>query len=323
MGVPCGRRSWFVTLAIASMTIAAAEVSARMLEPVLPDPISAPTIETQVKLAQMEMMRANGETAVAVIGSSVLEASLDPSLIEAQIGLSPIYNAALPFSTPLAMEVWARDFVIPFLQPHVLVIGVTPWPAQSTDQTDPLRYGLLQLNATSWRHRVATALESRSALFRLRSLPVEWDEAKARQLTIDLSFWTERGHQTGYYEGRIEGQILPGAPSDQPLLSADNERALERLLVWLRSQSVQTVVVIEPARCDVIEAACDAGATLGRDLERLRVAVENHGAGLIDMQAVTWSSELFSDLIHPNRQGTIEFSQFFARRLTAVLDTSD
>ena len=323
MKAPRGRRSWLVTVAVASMTIGSAEVMARLLEPLLPDPILAPTIESQIKLTQMESMSTNGETAVVVIGSSVLEAGLDPALIEARIGLGPVYNAALPFSTPLAMEVWARDFVIPFLHPDVVVIGVTPWPAQSTDQTDPLRYGLLQLNAISWRHRVATALESRSALFRLRSLPAEWDEAKARQLTIDLSFWTERGHQTGYYEGRISGQILPGDVSDQPLLSADNERALERLLVWLRSQSVQTVVVIEPARCDVIEAACDADARLGQDLERLRVTVENHGAGLIDMQAVTWSSELFSDLIHPNRQGTIEFSQFFARRLTAVLDTSD
>ncbi len=98
------------------------EGAARLLAPHIPGQLVWDTQFTQDKADQIA---AAGEVDVVYVGSSVVNAGIDPGLVAANSRFDSGYNSAIPSTTPSTWKVWMRDLVYPDLCPSVTVIGIS------------------------------------------------------------------------------------------------------------------------------------------------------------------------------------------------------
>ena len=91
------------------VALVTAELLIRVVGPQMPDQSLWPTVETDLKSHQLVDLKT--EPTLLLLGSSISEAAVDPVILESLTGLSSIYNSAMPFSSPLSMEIWLEEVV--------------------------------------------------------------------------------------------------------------------------------------------------------------------------------------------------------------------
>jgi hypothetical protein len=74
---------------------------------------------------KVDQLDDRSDTGLVVIGTSMAQQDLDPSIIEAATGL-PSYNAALDGGVPTVMEPWLLGPVLDRVDPEVVVWGLSP-----------------------------------------------------------------------------------------------------------------------------------------------------------------------------------------------------
>jgi hypothetical protein len=305
--------AWWV-LAGVLCAVLVAEGGIRLLEPALPSASSWPTVETDVKSRQLDELSADVD--ILFLGTSLTEAGVDPAILMGLTGADLVYNAALPFATPLSNQVWLDEVVLERVVPSVVVIGIAAWPPHTTINDDPLRAGLL---ATS----TDDAGLSASALFRQKGVLAEWDQRDVRERSSSSNLWTDLGHMRGYYE------VAPGSmketfpPYGEPAMSSDNSAALAATIRDLRAAGTSVVLLIEPAHYpgSVLESDVDAY------LDSITQVGEELGVEVWDTYHVGWRPEMYADGAHFNRTGTEAFTEHLAglvresSSLHAAIDT--
>jgi hypothetical protein len=298
------------------LPLVGAELGLRYVGLRLPDPAPWPSIETRLKAGQMQQLGAVGGAQVVFMGTSVTEAAVDPAGLD--LGIGGAYNAALPFGTPMGLELWAREFVIPSLEPSLVVLGVPAWPPWGIESEDPLRSGLEQVveflqPSSPWRSLLQTS-ELVRRRDQLRSLPERLAHAPA-----DEGLWTDAGHQTAYYQGRaraVEGVANGGI--DVRRSTAANLDALDRLLALFLSRGIGVVLLLEPGECPVAVHDCGTAADRHEWVAALSELAVRRGIEIIDGREPQWDPALFSDPAHFNRAGTEAFTAFLQRRLETL-----
>lgn len=112
--------------------LVSAEVGARALEPRLPEPQVWDSLFLQDKAARIHEL---GDVDVAVIGSSITNASIDTTAITDVIAWADSgYNASNPGSAPREWAAWDRDIVLPELCPELVIIALGP---RDTNDNEP------------------------------------------------------------------------------------------------------------------------------------------------------------------------------------------
>jgi hypothetical protein len=280
----------------------AGELVMRAIEQDLPRSSPWPTAETEVKYTQLAQI--GDQVEVVFLGSSATEAAVDPELFSVLSGRRVVYNAALPFSTPLSNEAWLDEVVLDWASPAVVIIGMPAWPAHTTAENDPLRVGIQEADDLVSDPGVGRSV----SLLRNKGVLADWDQRLAREASSGSDLMTSLGHQTGYYH--LSNQSLAGRfpPFGAPRMSSENEEAMRRSVDTLTQAGRVVVLMIEPGRypgevskSDTTEYL-DSLEDLGRDL---RVPVW-------DTYSERWNPDHFVDEAHFNQEGTVAFTSYLA-----------
>jgi hypothetical protein len=298
-------RSLLLTLLGAAVVIAGAEVTLREIEDHLPVLSEWPTIETEIKSAQFEAL--DPKPTLLIVGSSMTESAVDPQgLIE--MGVAPgAYNTAFPFFSPAAAELWLRDFIKPWDDLDMILIGIPVWPPPRDTNSDPLTVALLE--ATT---RASTADSfNEIALWRMRGMLVDIDQAARRERATAHHLWTDLGHQTFYYGHSGESVSGHYAPFVDPTMSDVQERALRRLIDTARQTGVTPVLLLEPGNYpDGSHEQKIATYTAW-----LRDFTDELEVEFWDSYSMGWDDSFFADETHFNEKGAAAFTQFIGERL--------
>lgn len=125
-----------VVAAVVVLVFAAGEVGVRLLDSRLPEPLVWPSFEAQLKVHEMDALAKQGGADVVFVGSSVVNAGMDPAVFDSAVGHGRSYNAALSAGMPLLMEPWTTTTVLPRLHPKLLIIGVTSFELYDHPSSD-------------------------------------------------------------------------------------------------------------------------------------------------------------------------------------------
>jgi len=298
-------RSFLLTLLGAAVVIAGAEITLREVEGHLPVLSQWPTIETELKSAQYEDL--DPRPSLLIVGSSMTESAVDPQRLVAMGAAPAAYNSAFPFFSPAAADLWLRDFLKPWDDLEVIIIGLPVWPPPHETASDPLALALL--DATGGEPAGDTFDEI--ALWRLRGILGDIDKAARRERTTANHLWTDLGHQT-YYYGRAGGSVSGNYPPYRDsTMSAVQERALRRIIETATHTGVTPVVLLEPGRYP--DAVDDAQLAAYRDW--LIALTDELAVEFWDSYSLPWDESYYADETHFNRQGTVAFTDYIGERL--------
>jgi hypothetical protein len=325
---PLPRRRWRPRLARLVVTVLCVllvgELTVRALESRLPPAPLWDTDEYPQKIEHMDELARGGGAGVLLLGSSVMDVSVDPSGLTALDG-RPAYNAGLIGATPFIVDVWARNVVAPTLQPSTVVIGISSRDVNlngvGLETSDP-RF----LNAPAVRDLLGTqsVVDEIEWQFLQRSALVRYRLLLRRPLEAILGYDAPDRNTTELTPGGLETHLLATQyRSDEvvqaffrrePLagftLSTKQLDALGRLAVWFREQGARVVLLDVPVTADYIDLH-PAGAA---DYESYGQALAGLAgqAGVELLRPGIWDPSLFSDPLHLNGAGV--------ERLTAELD---
>jgi len=284
------------------IALAAAEIGVRIVEDDLPFLSDWPTIETEIKAAQLAELET--PPALLIVGTSISEAGIDPQIL-IDSGIVPsAYNSAFPFFTPQAAEVWLNDFIRPWENLDILLIGVPSIPPDPND--DHLVTGLRE---SQDKHGLFGGL----ALWRLRGFAADLDEAlRRRRRSAATHLWTPLGHQTVYYE-RPPTDVGPRSRQLRRMgMDSDNQAALARIVEKALDSGATPIIVVEPTRA--VEERIESSASYVDSLEALAIDL---GAEFWDMNALEWPDSMFADNNHFNREGTAQYTQAVLQLLSS------
>ncbi len=316
-----------------------AELGARALQPRLPDPVTWLTPFSQAKAERAAEL---GRRDIAVVGSSIGNANLDPPTLVAGVPWADSgYNAALPAESPLQWELWVQDVVFPDLCPTVLVIAVGP-----RDTNDNL------VDADKAAERYAAA-DGRLALYDVDPLG-----AKIERYSGDVSAlvairerlrepanvyrylrdgsaegWpqlnlTPEGRYRGFDDDRVytpnaerEELLREGALADYdvgPVMFG----AVEHIIDMAEARGIAVVLIDMPLLTAEFASLLDDGTD---DLARYRVALETladrRGVPLLRYPEVSDDPELFSDQYHMLGVGSALLSELVGTDLGFLFPT--
>jgi hypothetical protein len=278
----------------------------------MPDPSSWPSVETDLKSQQMADLEA--APTLVLLGSSVTEAAVDPAMLEEITGLSLPYNSALPFSSPLSTEIWLNQVVLPTVAPELIVFGVPIWPSHGESE-GALGRGIERAASPP----TVVDVLGWSALVGKRGVLADWDRLIQRESLKSSGFWTELGHQTGYYDqsdGSLEGRF---PPFGEPAMSPEQTDALERMILSSQQRGTNVVLLLEPGRFPDGAAEVDTVAYISWLEDR----ASEWGIEFWDTYSIEWEAAFFADEAHFNRRGTEAFTHYLAGLLNDHFATSD
>lgn len=299
----------------AVVVLAVTEVGLRVLASALPDPVLWPSIEADIKVEQMSQP-ARRPTQIVFLGDSTMEAGVDPSRLH-EFGVeASSYNAALPWSTPLSMEVWFAEVIRPLLNPEIIYVGLAPPSGLNIREGDVLYQGLLtaiRSQEASWVGAVAGWSELYKRRTLVRDLPVIF----RRDRVVELGLISTMGFQTGYLRGAIaaDGGGVPAIENTSRQMSEDDQAALERLIRSAAQAHVQVVLVVEPFPCPA-----DAGECVERFLSStfyggLKALADAQEVLLLNAMQEPWPDSLFVDDRHLNAAGVDRFQRLMANSI--------
>jgi len=311
---------------VAAVAMVVAELAVHVLAPYLPEPLLYTDETTQVKVAQMEEIADDeGCVDVAFAGSSMMRDAVDPEVFT---GADPDgrtgYNAALDAATPVLLEEWIPEEVVPRLDAQTVVVGIT-----SFDLNDNVRvggdaldsYGDATLLRDDLMGRMQRPFVRHVDLFRYRN------ELRNPQVLWDSLGRLRRGdREPRLGPAGIEGLIGPrgeglsrrdltwtGSPALLRFVQAEllndyetggaQTRAARDLLTELVEDDRSVVLVALPVTADYVAQHPGGRADFDRFLTAAGDLAQESGAGFVDLHDWTTDETLFADTHHLNADG--------------------
>lgn len=276
--------------------LALGEVGVRVFDETLPRPPEWPTVESEIKADQIRELGSRIE--LLVLGSSITEAAVDPVMLEEEVDLHT-YNTAMPFLSPSSYETWLSDLVYEVATPDVVVIGVRGWPSGRGSRS--MRLGLESALSGGLLEEVAEG----SALYSRRGVLADWDRLSARERIATSGRITPRGHQTGYYGGRVRSFADFNRDTSATSLSPMEESALLRVIEMVRDTGATAAILIEPGlSLEGSRSHTDRG-----HLRWLKDKASEWDVPIWDTFSMDWEESMFADSLHFNREGTEAYTR--------------
>nr|MDQ3294752.1 hypothetical protein [Actinomycetota bacterium] len=262
------RRSRAVRLLLTVVCVLlVAEGTVRALESRLPPAPLWDTDEYPQKIEQMDALAAAGGAGTVLLGSSVMDVSVDPAAL-APVDGRPAYNAGLIGATPFIVDIWSRYLVELTLQPSVVVIAVSSRDVNingiGLESSDgrfldaPAVKDLL--GDQTLFDEVEWALSQGSALVRNRLLlrrPLEsifgYDAPDRNATEISPGGMETHLLATNYRDDEVVRDFFRREPLRSFEISANQVDALRRLATRLRENGARVVILDVPVTEDYIE----------------------------------------------------------------------
>lgn len=111
------------------------ELATRAVEDWLPVSQAGDAVEVELKYEQvLALERADERTDVVVFGNSAMDSAMDPAVwAEASTAYPLAFNASLMGQPFDSMRRWGTDFVLPHVEPALVIVGVTPFDVPQID----------------------------------------------------------------------------------------------------------------------------------------------------------------------------------------------
>lgn len=308
------------------------EVSTRVIESRLPDPLVWHSYETQRKVEQMDDLAATGVD-VVFFGSSMVNAAVIPALFESTAGGGiTAYNAALSSGTPRLTAAWGLNVVLPRLRPKLVVIGTSSVDMTDNGRARTLFYdgfrnspaGLEVLGTEDILDRTDRFLREHLALWahraELRDPAALWDAVRGNEPTVDgpTESMDARGHLTN-----LEAQPFDQRPFRDGIagvsvwgLGTEDPGALRRLIAGAEATGARVVLVDLPITAEYIAFHPRGDADYQASKRAIAEMANDTGAGLIDLDQPR-DHALFADELHLNGDGARRFTATLANALRA------
>jgi hypothetical protein len=317
-----------IIVAVAVCTLLVGELGVRAIASKLPDPQRWSGPEMQLKQSQIDELAEEGGASVVFIGSSTVDAGVDPSAIVDPAATRPLYNAATGAGSLRMIATWARHIAIPRLKPDVVVLGLQSRelnpndPEQARLERDFVASPAVEeiLGTESWLERVERAVEERSRLFEYRTV-LRDPRLVVNSLRGDPTAGRTYGDVVatdGQYGGFLDARYQPSVAVERLIrrralnrfeVGRAERMALQRLVEFLAADGRQLVVLSMPVTADYVRFHPDGQADQDEAVATLQAAAASVSARFVDVGV--WPDELFADPAHLNAAG--------AQRLTEVL----
>lgn len=315
---PRNTEAGWVALVVVLVLVGAAELSARAVESRLPVPVLWGDLETQLKVEQMDGLAAAGGADVVFMGSSIVNAGIDP-LLFANLSGTVVYNASLNATSPHLLEVWADEIVLPRLHPELVVIGLSSRELNDhgisqTEQYERYTESIgraFEIDQPSLPQRIQKAAAEVSAMFRLRSdlrrpfavfNQLRGTAAEPLQLTEQGAITRLRGmeyHVTDVFRQRTVGQDL----IDYEIGGLELE-ALGRLIEYIRATGAAVLLVDMPVmEADYVPMHPNGQADVDAYRTALEQFADEHNVQLATPTNDPWPATHFADPLHLNQTG--------------------
>jgi hypothetical protein len=322
------RHGLLKTIACVVAVLLLAEGGVRLVQDRLPPPTGWLNDEYPQKERQMNALADSGGVSTVFLGSSVADTALDPAELPADaVGPRGSYNAGVVGATPWIFDVWSRLVVVPRLHPDVAVIAISSRELNANglgnaDNEERFRTSapgreLLGTEATT--DRVERWLNDKSALLRYRQVlrrPLEalfGYNPPDRNATVITNTGLETQMLNQKYQGTdVVRSFFRREPLFNYTISPLELAALTRLVQSLQSQGTKVIVIDVPVTEDYIQLHPHGQADYDSYESAIDGLVAKTGSRLL--RPGVWSSDLFADPLHLNREG--------ATRLTAELATA-
>jgi hypothetical protein len=320
---PARRRHLALVLLSALVVLAVAEGAVRARASSLPEPRRWSGPEMQVKEDRIAELEAAGGALVVLLGSSTVDAALDPSRMAGPGDGRPVYNAATGAGSIDMISTWAREVAVPRLRPHTVVLGLASRELTPHD-TEQQRHTAEFFDSPAVRHltdreplldRVERRLSAWSYVVRYRNVLRQPHQLWGSHRTGEFG---EVVAADGQFEGFRAGRYVPSPEQARFVrrILRDYEigrhqlGVLRDLLAHLRSHVERVVVVNMPVTADYVSLHPRGARDYDAYVDVLRAEADRAGAELVD--AGVWPDELFADTAHVNGAGS--------QRLTALVD---
>lgn len=322
------RRSLATVATTAVLVLLTIELTVRFLvAPVLPTPQEWPSDENQVKAQDLEEMRSGG---TVFIGSSMMDAGVDPIRFQAESGSEIAYNAALLGADARMMRDWTLAYVEPVATPETVVIGFSCRELNANEPEQQQQYEEFRDSRAMRRltdqetvlDRVDDWFGDRLSLVRHRYELRQPRNLIGRDRRHGLTYsLTGDGMDTHFLDRTypapqdLEAAFGSGATV---LWELDEARltVLQDLVGTLRERSVEAVVVSMPVTEDFVGWMPNGAADDALCREAMASAVTAAGGQFLDPGV--WPRELFADPIHLNGQGSRRLTTYLAENVTAT-----
>ncbi|MDH5420566.1 MAG: hypothetical protein OEY55_02040, partial [Acidimicrobiia bacterium] len=315
------RRSLIVGVLVVVVLL---EGAARLLAPHIPGQLVWDTQFTQDKADQIA---AADLVDVVYVGSSVVNAGIDPGLVSANSRFDSGYNAAIPSTTPSTWKIWMRDLVFPDLCPSVVVIGISVRDYNDGNVGIPFDLrsylpsaGRLELYGQFTSASLEQQIGRYSAFVRIRSR-LRQPEKVARFLMLGrVPGWpatvlTPDGRYTGWDDNEF---VDPSPEGIEQLttkvfvnfsVGGPEDLAVRAIIEDAQALGGRVVIVRMPTMNELIAPLLPSGQD---DLDKFERQVEKLGEDY-DLPVIVYpdmddNATLFGDLYHMNLAGTTEFS---------------
>lgn len=276
----------------------AGEFGLRAFDEELPDPSDWPTAESEFKYHQL--IEDGRDMEAVFLGSSFIEAGIDPEQFSS--GLEA-YNLGMPFSSIETTRFWLEDVVFPRADPRFVVLGIPVWQGPDSPETSLTS----ALKRAEERDSVRTF--SGLKLWQERGALGTLDMRLARERLLSSQPWTESGHQTAYWHGRVDrGDWQVRSPARFETVSV---AGLSDLTTLVQAEGAQLVLLVEPVAHSI---APEEGATKSF-LSALMVFAEEHNSLVVQPPSEFWEDDKYVDGVHFNGPAAVEFSHFVDRAI--------
>ena len=332
-----GTLGWAVAVAVAVAAFIAAFVLAELvmrgLAPKLRPLTPWDNWEVHHKVAAIDALSSDGGASVVAVGSSTVNAGVDPDQLTGELGRArPAFNAALNGAGIRLLELWTLHLVVPTLRPDVVVIGLGSGEL-NTNNLVGRRLLDAMVRSPAWRARAPRRSSARVLLTRLRTASLVW---RYRKLLGRRALFTPDQFQRAtmcrrlgllrfflvfrYRRYQIEDkqrEIWRDALNDYAI--GDEEIAsLHRLISGLRAAGVTPLIVRTPFAPDWVGMHPHGIADVERFDSVLSSVSAMDGVEFADLATAFSSLDDYADPVHVNGKGQERLTGLLAAELARM-----
>lgn len=315
------------SLAVVALLLLVVELGARSVADELPTPMRWASAEEQVKADDLQRL-SDQPGGTIFLGSSMMDAAVDPAQFVAEAGTPPpAYNAALLGADTRIMRLWSEGFVVPTVDPSVVVVGVSCREVTEEAAQDAQFAQFLDSRAMRERlgtlhtlDRVDDAVGSVSALVKHRvelREPLNLtgrDRRSNDEFTIGKDGRDEHFLDREYPPAEKLEEVLYRPDVETLDIAADKVEALAGLVDDLEADGAEVWVVNMPITQDFVEYMPAPSGQSKRVCWNLLDETATT-AGAQYLEAGVWEKDLFADPIHLNREGSRRFTSWLAEEV--------
>ena len=328
MQVPAGRSRFAAIAVLVVVMLLGAEGIVRLRSSTLPPPQKWATPDLSRKEAQIDGRQDSGGASVVFLGSSAVDAAIDPSLLGNGPSERPMYNAGMRGGNSRMIESWAEHVAVPRLRPDVVVLGVISRELSGDDPVVEQRErdffdapAVKQLlGDESVLQKTERKIEGASALFKYRTL-IRQDRFFRAMLGfkvtgIEFGDYISPQGQFKVFLHRTYGRADSLRAEMRSFRVGSVQRdALRRLLTFLDARVRHVVVVNMPVPEDYVSYHPRGRADYDVATRTLKREAGRIGATYIDEGI--WPTRYFADPVHVNAEGSKRLTEIMGKVIAA------